>query len=151
MRKLIPPEMCGRKRPLDPCFSPEEYLYIRFKELLGDMPSPSGIRIPNQSVNRSKHGGQPEWVLLPDWLNWGYGSFKVADIPPFLMSDSGQVRFNFRVEHDPKECNYYHSEIRAYRDTDVQPLTKISGKNKEMKATFRMIIAERIQPLKMPD
>lgn len=106
----LPPGMLQNNRQADQDFNPEEDLYWRFKEF-----NPLAFKLVNQSTNRSKHGCQPEWILIPCYKTYGYGVFKVRDIPPLKIT-SGNVRYDFQVEHDPMEFNYCHSEIRAYKD-----------------------------------
>src|SRR5665648_111758 len=79
----IPQEMFRNGRPIDPIFLADEELYIRFDRIDGENVDPACIKAPVQSVNRSKYS-KAEWVLLaryPQFLDWGYGSFKVGDIP----------------------------------------------------------------------
>ena len=76
----------GRHR--DPVFLPNEELYIRFDKIAGENVDPACIKVPVQSVNRSKYS-KAGWVLLaryPKFLDWGYGSFKVSDIPESITS-----------------------------------------------------------------
>jgi hypothetical protein len=139
----LPMGMLQNNRPADQDFAPEEDLYWRFKEFV-----PLAFKLINQSLNRSKHGCQPEWILLPCYKTYGYGVFKVQDIPPFKMTD-GNVSYDFRVEHDPKDINYCHSEIRVYKD-GTRINRQIKG-NLEMKTNYRMEIFEKIRVLKDPD
>jgi hypothetical protein len=53
------------------------------------------------------------------------------------------------VEHDPKDINYCHSEIRVYKD-GTRINRQIKG-NLEMKTNYRMEIFEKIRVLKDPD
>ncbi len=80
MAKQIPDEMKREGRPIDPVFESEEDLYIRFSSVVGKKPNISRIQCPDQSVNRSKYS-EAEWVLLPTFSDWGYGVFKIGDIP----------------------------------------------------------------------
>lgn len=140
----LPTGMLRNNREPDQAFAPGEDLFRWFAEY---PLTPIEIKSTNQSLNRSKHGCQPEWVLLPCNKDKGYGVFKVKDIPPFLMSRGG-VRYDFRVEHDPKDYNYCHSEIRVYKGQ--KKIDKIKGNN-DLKTAFRMQICESTQVLKLPD
>lgn len=154
MPNHIPFEMFRSGRPEDPSFLPDEKLYIRFQVLLpNNKIDTAEIRVPKQSVNRSKHECRPEWVLLslyPKYKNCGYGYFEVKDIPPFLMSDSELVQFNFRVGHAPLEENYHHSEIQAYKGQKfTRPLSRID-RNRTMKMRFRKQIVRNIRIIQRP-
>jgi hypothetical protein len=112
----IPIEMFRNGRPIDPNFLPDEELYIRFDRIDGENVDPACIKAPVQSVNRSKYS-RSEWVLLaryPQFLDWGYGSFKVSDIPESITSEFNITHF-YKVEHVPLDDNYSHSEVRAIR------------------------------------
>ncbi len=151
MPNSIPLEMHRNGRPVDQHFPPEENLYIRFNTLSSNgRVNAAGIRSQNQSVNRSRFGGRPEWVLLPSYSHWGYGVFQVRDIPESLMSP-GQVQYNFRGVHVPSEINYYHSEIRAHRNQGgvLEPCERVGSK--EVRNHFKMLISESIRILKDPD
>ncbi|MDP2045762.1 MAG: hypothetical protein Q8L00_06045 [Deltaproteobacteria bacterium] len=144
---IIPPGMLRNNREADQDFAPEENLFIRFREFCDDEPIPIEIKSVNQSLNRSKHSCQPEWILLPSYHNQGYGVLKRSDVPPFKLSQGG-VRYDFHVEHVPEDFNYCHSEIHAYKSGRLTD--KIKG-NIEMKTEFRMEIFEKIEVLKFPD
>lgn len=148
MSSCIPSELHRSGRGIDPNFTNDEDLYLRFKYILNNIPSPSEIRCPDQSVNRSKYCSRPEWVLLPTFQDYGYGSLKVRDVPARLVS-AGGVGYNFRPEHAPEEENYSHTEIRAYRESDSKRIKKIKG-NKRLKMEFRMQICESVIILRYP-
>ena len=108
---------------------------------------PACIRAPVQSVNRSKYS-KPEWVLLaryPQFLHWGYGSFKVSDIPESITSEFGITHF-FKVEHVPLDDNYSHSEVRAYKNAEL-----VRRKNDAITLKYRVILSQRIIILKKPE
>jgi hypothetical protein len=141
--EALPTGMLRGDREADQDFSPEENLFWRFKEFV-----PQELRLVNQSVNRSKHGCQPEWILLPCYSAYGYGVFKVRDIPPFKITD-GSVRYDFRVEHVPEDFNYCHSEIHVYKDGE-----RFNGRikaNAVMKEEYRMAIYDSIEVIKHPN
>jgi len=144
----IPQEMFRNGRPVDPIFLPVEELYIRFDRIDGENVDPACIKAhPVQSVNRSKYS-KAEWVLLsryPQFLNWGYGSFKVSDIPESITSEFGITHF-FKVEHAPLDDNYSHSEVRAYKNRKI-----VGRKNDAIRLKYRVILSQRIIILKMPE
>jgi len=142
----LPLGMLRNNREADQDFAPKEDLFIRFKEFHEDQLIPFEIKPVNQSLNRSKHSCQPEWVLLPCYKNEGYGAFKVRDIPPFKISSAG-VRYDFQVEHVPLELNYCHSEIHVYKDG----LLRDRINNKKIRADFKMDIYEKIEVRKFPN
>lgn len=138
--------MYRNNRPVDPAFLPEEDLYIRFNAMEGQRVDPLCIRCPDQSVNRSKYS-EPEWVLLdsyPKFVGWGYGAFKVRDVPENIDSGGGVV-YEFSVDHDPLDDNYSHSEVRAYRDGE-----RTSKKNKPILIKFRLQISRKIRIDRVP-
>lgn len=142
----IPQEMFRNGRTIDPIFLPDEELYIRFDKIDGENVDPACIRAPIQSVNRSKYS-QAEWVLLaryPQFLDWGYGSFKVRDIPESIKSEFNITHF-FKVEHAPLDDNYSHSEVRAYKNGEP-----VRRKNDAIRLKYRVILSQRIIILKMP-
>jgi hypothetical protein len=89
------------------------------------------VRVPDMSVNRSKPDGEAGDVLLvqhPRFRDWGIISFAVSDIPSRHCRDVGKP-IQFRVEHDPEDYNYYHSEVRAFHEDgkrlkDLKPATR---------------------------
>jgi hypothetical protein len=143
----IPQEMLRNGRPIDPIFLPDEALYIRFDQIENEIVHPACIRAPVQSVNRSKYS-KPEWVLLakyPQFLKWGYGSFKVSDIPESITSDTG-VTHGFKIEHEPLEDNYSHSEVRSYKNGKI-----VKRKNDAIRLKYRVILSQKIIILKTPE
>ena len=151
VRSDLPEGMYRRERAPDNHFEPREKLYMRFSAV-----TPEGkvyedsIRCTEQSTNRSKYS-QPEWVLLgpeSDFLDWGYGFFRVSDIPSEKPGGAGVV-YLFRPEHDPLEWNYAHTIIAAYKNTiSKERVNKIRPAT--VKTAFRSHLRERIKVLKMP-
>ena len=143
----IPQEMFRNGRPIDPIFLQDEKLYIRFDRIDGKNVDPACIRAPIQSVNRSKYS-KAEWVLLdnyPKFLNWGYGSFKVWDVPESITSEFNITHF-YKVEHAPLDDNYSHSEVRAYKNGEL-----VKRKNDAIRLKYRVILSQRITILKVPE
>ena len=112
-----PERLLQQGRAIDPEFAPGESLYLRYSpqiEATEDLPaSAMAIRFPDFSVNRGKYS-EPEDVLIPNWPDFGIAAFRVRDVP---TSVSGRgIVYEFKVEHDPLELNYAHSEVRTYKD-----------------------------------
>lgn len=146
-----PREMFRNGRPLDPVFEPTEDLYLRCSAEHVDVEQkhalPLAVTFTNQSVNRGKYS-KPEWVLVPRWFDWGIAAFTVQDVPESLSSE-GKVRYDFKVEHDPLEDNYAHSEIRTYKGGRYEP---DAGKKvtKQVKLRFRTSLCEKARLIRLP-
>jgi hypothetical protein len=136
--------MYRKSRPIDPEFLPPELLYYRMgvPGTVGSRPDGVDIRLPEDSVNRGKYS-EPNDVLFPNYFHLGVAQFPVSGIPaPRSFTDQlGTTReFHLKVEHDPWEDNYSHSEVRAFREgTRVTHTSKIPV---TVKAEFRQLIAE---------
>lgn len=146
---------CGR--PPDPSFSPSELLYMRVRKCHVEdrrLTDVSAIRFPDQSVNRSKHS-QASDVLIPEpgsekswqWILLGVLGFPVECVPACLQGND-HVVCDFRVEHDPLEHNYAHSEIRVYRDEKRVRDKKLIGKAHRKR--YRLAIMEKTRVLIEP-
>ena len=143
MANPIPKEMQINGRMPDPVFEPDERLYIRFNIISLGKVDVSCIRCPSQSVNRSKYS-EPHWVLISVnnlFDDWGYGYFKVNDVPQILESPGGS-KFYQNVEHVPLEHNYPHSEVRSYKDSGYKNIVK-NMNNHKTALKFRHIIRNR--------
>lgn len=130
----LPIEMIRGNRAADPGFVPEERLYFRIPphppyfntKKSGDKRIDlTAIQLPDQSVNRSKHGGRPEFVrcnVYPGTKgqcdgrhhSWPVAYLNVRDANRDVLT-AGSAAFSTRVEHVPLQYNYFHSEIRAYK------------------------------------
>lgn len=113
----VPDEMLLNGRGADQDFSESEMLFYRLKMPCGnagDRPSGLDMEYPDFSVNREKHGGIPEFVLLPKWLTCGIGEFRKGDIPGPDTSDGG-IEYSWPIIHVPEDMNYYHSEIQTFK------------------------------------
>jgi len=132
----------------DPEFEPSERLFYRFEGnyALGSPLRGLQVRSPDFSVNREKHGGLPEYVLIPNWLGLGIAAFTVASIPGPAVSEGG-VMFSWRVEHVPEEDNYHHSEIHTFK-TGLKCI-KGSQVSDTIKKGFRQALAEKMQVIKI--
>ena len=131
--------MYRRGRPIDPIFEPAEWLYHRCKleEVDGDRLLPTAISFRNWSVNRGKYS-EPEDVLIPDWKDWGIAKFRAEHVPG-PMNTAGDTVWEFKIEHDPLEDNYSHSEIRSYKNGALAPKPQPSDL---IKKAFRQIISD---------
>lgn len=132
----IPARLYRNGRSVDSVFAPEERLYLRFPRESYDHINcgllPSAIRSPvDQSVNRGKYS-DPADVLLPHWPDWGIALLEVRDVPKELQST---ITYRIRVEHDPLEDNYAHTEIRAYKGDPEARIMKI--RSTQVKKEFR--------------
>lgn len=153
----IPPELYRNDRPINNDFPNDEEIYIRFEEIEEDEdgivhPHHSSFRCPDQSCNRSLYS-EPAWVLLPNWPNFGYGSFLVEDIPfqvPEEKDAAGPRQHWFKIEHDPKDENYAHCEIRAYKDNEFKKRAKRVN-NDKVKLRFMIELSKIITVIKEPD
>ena len=136
-------------------FAPDELLYMRVEPdhvNSRGVPMASAFRLPSQSVNRSKYS-EPEWVLIPNYQEWGILSFERQDIPEELRSSQPppdqSAEYRFAVEHDPRDDNYSHSEIRAYRKGRNEFNERLQVV-RTVKQKFRMRLAECATILKFP-
>jgi hypothetical protein len=134
-------------RGVDQNFNEQEKLYIRFTKITNDgKVDPLDIRSIDTSVNRSKYS-KGYWVILPNNKNWGYGSFAVLDIPTKLSSDHKvTVTHEFKLEHDPKDDNYSHSEIRGFKQGN-----RVKNTNKTITWKYRVYLSTKIKINKLPD
>lgn len=147
--EIFPPELHQNNRQPDPIFDTDEFLYIRFDAVDREgRVSFSSLRYPNQSSNRSKYCSDPEWVLLPDFENWGYGRARTNSIPPSFTTNSGAVTHKLQVEHDPEIYNYSHTELRSY--SNGQPVRNVKPA-KPISSEFRMKMTHLIEIMKNPE
>ena len=139
----IPPEMLAQGRGEDPDFSPEERLFYRLNEnyRVGEQPTGLDVHKPDFSVNREKHGGKPEYVLIPDWPDHGIAEFAVGSIPGPITSEGGKVH-SWQVKHVPLDENYHHSEIHTY--TNGVRASKSHQVNKTVYRIFRQLLSEQM-------
>lgn len=147
--ELIPERMRGNGKPVNNSFSPGEKLYHRInRAMLGEVRPglPVGFivqfRIPDMSANRTEPDGEPGDVLLvefPKYKDCGIISFAVSDIPCRHCRDVGKP-IHFRVEHDPEDYNYYHSEIRAFHDDGK----RLKDVKKATSTWFRLELSGRL-------
>jgi len=142
----FPEELLVRGRLIDPNFSPEEKLYIRFNQIYGGKVAISEIKYPDQSMNRSKYS-EPYSVLYPNHETWGYGFIKVQNVPGQIESDTGVVNYCM-VEHEPCDLNYSHSIIAGYKNG--RRVTN-NNKNRHIVAKFRYELIQRIEVIKTPE
>lgn len=136
----------GRSAKQD--FTPGEHLYYRLEQSypIGSVPSGVSLRRPEFSVNRQRHGGKAEYVLIPSWLDHGIAEFEVRGIPKVLTS-SGGVEYNWVAYHDPLDENYHHSEVRTYKGTTR--LQRGSQVNDLVYREFRQRLSESMIVIKV--
>ncbi|MBW4444358.1 MAG: hypothetical protein KME10_24695 [Plectolyngbya sp. WJT66-NPBG17] len=134
-------------RHVDPEFEDDELLYNRCQALhvAEQRLLPTGIKFPDWSVNRSKYS-EPDDVLIPTYLDWGIVEFQVDSVPKKLES-LGNVVFEFKVEHDPVDDNYSHSEVRTYKEGIHHKNVEV---NKTVKKQFRQMLSDRTRLIRSP-
>ena len=139
--------MYRRGRRVDPYFEPSEKLYRRCQvgHVVAGRILPQAFRSPDFSVNRGKYS-EPEDVLIPSYERWGIVGFQVKDVPSRVFSGGG-AQFEFRVDHDPEENNYSHSEVRTYKNGRFDPKLKVA---RTVKKEFRQRLSDRAIVLKTP-
>jgi hypothetical protein len=151
MLNRIPDELLQGGRTPDPIFSPEEELFIRFRQIDGSgKVAISEIRYVDQSGNGSKYCYRPRYILLPNYDNWGYGAIRIKDIldiPGIITKISG-VNNSCEVTHMPLTDNYSHSEIWTFRNG-----VRVTNNNKKKKIglLFRKEICQKINVLTNPE
>jgi len=138
MDNAILSEMRRNGRPLDPCFTAEEELFIRFPA--DGEATPSHIRLPAQSLNRSKYSNTA-WLLIPPYESNKIGVFKVGQIPRPEVS-LGSVEYEFKIEHDPLDNNYAHSNLQTYKGG--LPLREGAHINQAVKLNLRTAIFQEM-------
>jgi hypothetical protein len=144
-----PDRMYRSGRSLDQVFDESELLYNRClaEHIEEERLLATAIRFPDWSVNRAKYS-EPEDVLIPDYLDWGIAAFEVGNVPKSLTSPApGNVKYDFRVAHDPVEDNYSHSEVRTYKDEHHEKKLDV---NKTVKKLFRQILSEKTVIIRKP-
>ena len=105
----------------------DEFLFFRwFNDHLecDGLPQPDQMKVPDQSANRSGLGGRCWYVLISDpgisaknaakHLCMGVFQILVRDIEYKVAIK--ETEFWFVAEHDPVDCNYFHCELRAFRN-----------------------------------
>lgn len=151
----IPERMFRRERPVYDQFDDREMLYHRVTLATMGLDSTSAISngtrifanlkipLPKTSVNRSWPDGEPDDVLRPCWpkfKDWGVLGFEVRLIPTPHIRDQGEA-LHYPVMHDPIDDNYYHCEIRAFREGESEPLKELK---KGWKLWFRTELSQRL-------
>ena len=139
----VPIRLLRQGRAPDPDFLPSERLFRRAPPdaLAENRPLETAITFPDFSVNREKYSLPGD--LLVDHPGFSILAFEVRDIPPKLGADARE--FTFRVEHEPMEENYAHSEVRTYCDGERAR----KKPPKTIRAKFRLQLAAhaRILPV----
>ena len=80
-----------------------------------------------------------------DWILHGIAQCEFQSVPPQILDGNG-VACDFRVEHDPLDDNYSHSELRSFvggvRTQDTSKKVK-----KECRTTLALKSSVRNSPL----
>ncbi len=143
--------MLRQGRPVDSTFQPEEKLYRRCisDHVLKKRVLPEAFRFPDFSVNRGKYS-EPEDVLVSSAGNFGDYAIVVfrVDAIPVRLPSPGRIEYEFRVYHDPQDENYAHSEVRTLKNGVHSRTLDV---NKTVKKTFRQMLSDRAEVLKLPD
>lgn len=126
----VPPAMKKNGRGEDQEFDGDEKLFRRFPPEYF-FPRESGCKridfaslaLPNMSVNRSKHGGEPRYVLydLPAKAfrgDWGIFSLLIDQIPDVLRHHRDDYKAFAR--HKPLKKNYHHTEVQMSDPSGTQ-------------------------------
>jgi hypothetical protein len=135
----------------DPNFDPNENLYRRYKNehIPNGQPIAVIIKFPNCSVNRGRYSNPDDVIQYqsPRYLRWGVMAFQVENVPAQLPSSTSPTH-TFIVEHTPREDNFSHSEIRAFRVGNFESLEDLP---KLIKKEFRTLLSLAMIILKSPD
>ncbi len=134
-------------RPAIQDFDAQEKLFYRLEEYYPVGASPSGlsIRRPDFSINREKHGGRAEYVLIPNWPDHGIAEFFVDHLPTNLRT-AGAVQFTWSPIHVPEENNYFHSEVHTFKNGTRA--RKSSQLNDLIWREFKQRLSEKMRVIK---
>ncbi len=144
--------MRRRGRPINHDFRPKEAVYVRFDGRILERSAEDPdrfylhVRMPDTSVNRSDPDGRANDVLLCEWprfRDFGIIAFEVRQIPT-PDETPGREAIHYRIQHDPEELNYYHCEIRAFRDATCARRMKGTTFKSKWKTWFRMELSQRL-------
>lgn len=154
-----PRRMWRQGREIDPVFEPTEPLFSRCakKDIIegdensADVLSSIAVRFPDFSVNRGKYS-EPEDVLIPSvgepldkYAQMGIVKFTVGTATWEHKPD--QVKYEMRVEHNPDEHNYSHSEVKTYKNGVYDSGVKI---NNTIKKEYRARLARGAEIVRRP-
>jgi len=135
-------------RELDPIFGDDELLFSRFvgEHLVDGVLSPSAVKFPRASVNRSLFGPADDvlWHHLDDTRYDGYGvfEFSVAALRS-LRLEAGDRRISvLEPEHEPLEKNYAHSVLLCLRAEDRE---QVKNPGNLIQKKFRTELSRRIE------
>jgi hypothetical protein len=156
-----PIRMWRRGREIDPEFEPSEPLYSRCtKDQLEDWDgnftdvfSSLSVRFPDFSVNRGKYS-EPEDVLIPSvgqppdiYAQMGIVKFTVGTARWEHQPKASPIKYEMRVEHNPDDHNYSHSEVKTYKDGKYDNGADIS---KTIKKAYRARLARGAEIVRRP-
>jgi len=150
-----PEQLKLNARVKDNAFAPAERLFYLFPKLDGGEVSFQEIQFPDQSTNRAKYCGTPEWLYLtlyPKYLSYGIASFETSAIPFELTSSTTKLKYYFFAEHDPLDDNYSHTEVRCKNKDGIRiPFEEKKRIHKSVKMAYRMEIGQASAVLRAPE
>lgn len=124
------------------------------------LPTKAAIPCPDQSVNCLVGGGKAWFLLLPEPNQRrkqnhrgrcsGIVELKREEFP--MTFPVGDLVYEARVEHDPKDHNYQHCEIRIYENGEHvtrESLDQIAYD--KLVAAYRAIIRKRVRLILWPN
>ncbi len=156
-----PRRMWRQGREIDPEFEPTEPLFSRCakKDIVEgdenstDVLSSIAVRFPDFSVNRGKYS-EPEDVLIPSvgqppdiYAQMGIVKFTVGTARWGHQPNASPIKYEMRVEHNPDEDNYSHSEVKTYKDGNYDSGVKI---NTTIKKEYRARLARGAEVVRRP-
>jgi len=146
-------------RSLVPVFEGSELIYHRLPPTAfkNGVITDHGIKSPRWSVNRGSFADEWDTLIKIDqsgyqglYLNYAVVSFAASDLPPEMKSgdDADQLEqrdtFRFKLEHDPYDKNYAHSEVRTFKNDVLK--TWSNG----VKYRFRLKLIDKLNPVLPP-
>lgn len=117
----IPSYLHQNGRQVDPDFDSGEFLYRRNRSQEPELMDV--LNFKRMSVNRQKYCEGPEDVLWNDEQGGKYPDRAVFALPVAALSlriahpDQKNHPYSFSIKpiHKPKQCNYPHTEVTAFR------------------------------------
>lgn len=116
----IPSHLHQAGRPVDPDFEAQERLYRRSRSK--QVEPASLINFRRMSVNREKYCQTPEDVLWNDDAGGKHPDEAIFALPVAALSlriphpeKDHPYSFGLKPIHQPKQCNFAHTEITAFR------------------------------------
>lgn len=149
----IPSHLHQAGRPVDPEFDAEERLYRRNRSQEPELTDV--INFKRMSVNRQKYCEGPGDVLWNDDEGGKHPDQAIFALPVAALSlridhpdpKNHSYSFGLKPVHQPKQCNYAHTEVTAFRIMangveeelpDIKPTS--------VKLRMRQELAEYLEP-----